>query len=41
MLTFKTVNGKHIITCNGVEFNDLKSPSQALRVAYAFYQMNK
>ena len=41
MLTLKTVKGKHIITCNGVEFNDLKSLSQAFKVAYAFYQINK
>ena len=41
MLTIKRVNGKYIVTCNGVEFNDLESLSKAWRVAFAFYQLNK
>lgn len=41
MLTFKTIKGKHIITCNGVEFDDIKSLRSAWEVAYAFYKINK
>lgn len=34
MLTFKTIQGKHVITCNGVEFDDIESLSSAWKVAY-------
>ena len=40
MPTLKTVKGKHIVTYDGVEM-EYESLTEALKVAYALYQLNK